>query len=73
MPTSATLDVVNKAELGNKGLVITIDGDVKGHLMVGKATLTWFEKNAKKQGYKVNWSDFEAWMKSKSKVSATRP
>ena len=48
MAISATLDIVSEAELGNKGLVITVkDADILGHLMIGKASLVWFKKNKK--------------------------
>ena len=49
MATDAVLSVVSEAQLGNKGLVVTVsqNGDILGHLMVGKASIVWFEKNAK--------------------------
>lgn len=75
MATKVVLDVVTEADLGNKGLVVTIhqDGDILGHLMVGKASLVWFEKNAKKRGHKVAWGDFRKWIKGKDEVATTRP
>lgn len=73
MATEASLNVTNKATLGNKGLVISVDGDIEGHLMIGKASLVWFNKNAKKQGYKVSWQDFEQWITQRNQTQATRP
>ena len=75
MATNAFLDTVTKAELGNKGLVITVyqDDDILGHLMAGKASLVWFEKNAKARGRKVSWDDFRTWVMAKPEVAATRP
>lgn len=74
MATTATLDVVHEAALGNKGLVVTVkDADIMGHLMIGKASLVWFEKNKKKRGRKVSWADFQAWMMQKNEVEASRP
>ncbi|MBK6729030.1 MAG: hypothetical protein IPG63_17790 [Xanthomonadales bacterium] len=75
MATKVLLDTVTQAELGNKGLVVTIyqDDDILGHLMVGKASLVWFEKSAKKRGRKVTWNDFHAWIMAKNEVAATRP
>ena len=75
MATDAKLSVVTEAQLGNKGLVVTVnqDGNIWGHLMIGKASLVWFEKNAKKKGRKVSWEDFHQWVMQKPEVSATRP
>ena len=75
MGTSAFLEIVTEAELGNKGLVVTVhqDKDILGHLMVGKASLVWFEKNAKKRGRKVSWDDFHGWVIGKPASAATRP
>ncbi len=75
MATDAHLSMVTKAQLGNKGLVVTVfkDGDIFGHLMVGKASIVWFEKNAKKKGRKAHWDDFHQWIMQKAEVSATRP
>lgn len=75
MGTSAFLEIVTEAELGNKGLVVTVhqDSDILGHLMVGKASLVWFEKNAKKRGRKVSWDDFRSWVMSKPESPAVRP
>lgn len=74
MATDATLSVVTEAQLGNKGLVVTVkkDGDILGHLMVGKASIVWFEKNAKKNGRKVSWDNFHQWVMQKTEVAATR-
>lgn len=73
MATNATLKLVTQAELGSKGLTIAVDGETEGSLMIGKASLVWFKKNAKKQGYKVSWSEFEAWVTDRQQVKATRP
>ncbi len=75
MATDATLSVVTEAQLGNKGLVITIkkDDNIFGHLMVGKASIVWFDKNAKKRGRKVSWEDFHQWIMQETEVIATRP
>ena len=75
MATKVLLDTVMQAELGNKGLVVTVyqDDDILGHLMLGKASLVWFEKNAKKRGRKVKWNDFHTWIMGKTEVVATRP
>ena len=61
--------------LGNKGMVLSvkIDDEIIGHLMIGKATLTWFEKNARKSGRKVLWSDFQEWILTKKETTAARP
>lgn len=75
MGKKVLLNTVSKAELGNKGLVVTVyqDSDIFGHLMVGKASLTWFEKNAKKRGRKVSWDEFHSWIMEKTETAATRP
>lgn len=75
MATNAFLDTITQAELGNKGLVVTVhqDDDILGHLMVGRASLVWFEKGAKKRGRKVSWNDFHSWVMGKPEVAATRP
>ena len=75
MATDAVLSVVSEAQLGNKGLVVTVsqNGDILGHLMVGKASIVWFEKNAKKKGRKVSWDDFHQWVMQKPETAATRP
>lgn len=75
MASEARLDLVHEAQLGNKGLVVSNldDGEIVGHLMIGKANLVWFEKNDKKFGRKVSWEDFRTWMLQKPKVKATRP
>ena len=61
--------------MGNKGIVITVDvdGEILGHLMIGKASVVWFEKNAKKKGHKISWNDFRAWIRGKPESKATRP
>lgn len=43
----ATVGFVEEPELGNKGMVITVtkDDDILGHLMIGKASVHWFEKH----------------------------
>ena len=75
MATDAFLTVVSEAQLGNKGLVTTVydDTGIVGHLMVGKASLTWFEKHAKKRGRKITWSEFHTWIMRKPEIPATRP
>ena len=61
--------------LGTKGMVLSVkmDKEIIGHLMIGKASLTWFEKNARKTGRKVQWSDFQKWILSKKEIKASRP
>jgi len=75
MATGATLDVVTEASLGAKGLVVTVklNGDILGHLMVGKAKIVWFEPNAKKKGRIIPWKDFKEWVMTKPVGLATRP
>jgi hypothetical protein len=70
-----TVGFVEEPELGNKGMVITVrkDNDIVGHLMVGKASLHWFDKNAKKKGNKVSWDDFIDFLREKPVVKVTRP
>ena len=65
----------DEPELGNKGMVISVkrDEDIKGHLMIGKASLVWFDKNMKKKGHKVSWDELETWILSRPEVEATRP
>lgn len=72
----ATFSFADEPELGTKGMVVTVkvDGDIIGHLMIGKAHLTWFEKNKKKKGHKASWKDLRGWMtKSFKEGTATRP
>ncbi|OIR01855.1 hypothetical protein GALL_161570 [mine drainage metagenome] len=52
---------------------VKLDDDIKGHLMIGKASLVWFEKGKKKNGHKVTWEELEGWFMSKPEVKATRP
>ncbi len=75
MATEATLEVVKKASLGNKGVVVSVSegDDILGHLMIGKASPVWFEKNAKARGRKVSWADFREWMLTKAEQKAKRP
>ena len=75
MEQTAILSVVTEAQLGSKGLVVTVnqDGNILGHLMVGNAHIVWFEKSAKKKGRKVSWGDFHEWVMQKPEVKATRP
>jgi hypothetical protein len=75
MATDAFLTVVSEAQLGNKGLVITVydQTGITGHLMVGKASLVWFEKHAKKRGRKVPWDDFHQWILRQPETAASRP
>lgn len=73
--TNAILNVVPEASLGNKGLVVTVkkDDDIFGHLMVGKASLVWFEKHAKSKGRKFAWDDFHKWVMQRDESCAKRP
>jgi hypothetical protein len=73
--SSSKVSFAQDLELGSKGLVVSveIDGDILGHLMVGKASLVWFEKSGKKQGRKVSWTELSTWFLTKPKVDATRP
>lgn len=75
MATNAVLTLVTEAQLGNKGLVVTVynDAGILGHLMVGKASVIWFEKHAKKRGRKVAWDGFHQWIMKKPEIPATRP
>jgi len=75
MASKAVLDFVHEAQLGNKGLVVSNhdDNGIVGHLMIGKASLVWFEKNKKTKGQKVSWDELRTWMMQKNEVSATRP
>ncbi len=75
MATDAFLTVVSEAQLGNKGLVVTVQNEagILGHLMIGKASVVWFEKNAKKRGRKVFWNAFHDWIMEKPEFVATRP
>lgn len=75
MATEAVLSDVSDVQLGNKGLVITVsrDGSILGHLMVGKASIVWFEKHAKRKGRKVSWEDFHRCVMQQPLVDATRP
>lgn len=75
MATDAKLTLVTEADLGNKGLVVTVskDGTILGHLMIGKASLIWFEKHAKKRGHKVSWDETRQWLTGKPESKATRP
>ncbi len=75
MATDAFLSVVSEAQLGSKGLVVTLydESGIVGHLMIGKASLTWFEKHGKKRGRKVTWGEFHQWIMKRPEVQATRP
>lgn len=75
MATDAFLTTVTEAQLGNKGLVVTVydEAGILGHLMIGKASLIWFEKHGKKRGRKIAWSDFHTWIMKKPESPATRP
>jgi hypothetical protein len=72
---SSTVSFAQEPELGSKGLVVSIntDNQIMGHLMVGKASLVWFEKNGKKQGRKVSWDELQKWFLTKPLTNATRP
>ncbi len=75
MANTATFSFANEPELGNKGMVISVkrDNDILGHLMIGKASLVWFDKSKKKKGHKVSWEELEAWFKIKPESDETRP
>lgn len=75
MASRAKLDLVQQAELGTKGLVVSHlnDEEIVGHLMIGKANLVWFEKHEKRFGRKVTWEEFRDWVLAKPRVPATRP
>ena len=70
-----TFGFADAPPLGTKGMVLTVkqDNHIIGHLMIGKASLTWFEKNAKKKGRKVSWSEFQGWILNKKEIPASRP
>lgn len=69
-----TVGFVEEPTLGNKGMVITVKkNDIIGHLMVGKASLHWFDKNGKKKANKVSWEDLITFLKGKPVVDVTRP
>ncbi len=72
---NVTLSFADEPELKNKGMVLTVkdDDDIVGHLMIGKASIIWFKKNAKKRGYKVDWEELKTWFEAKEKIEATRP
>ena len=53
-------------------MTVTED-DFLGHLMVGKASIVWFEKNAKRKGRKASWDSFHQWIMQQPEVAATRP
>ncbi len=70
-----TFGFADAPPLGTKGMVLTVkyDDQIFGHLMIGKASLTWFEKNAKKKGRKVSWSELQKWILTKKEIQASRP
>jgi len=70
-----TFNFADEPKLGTKGIVMTVkvDDDIIGHLMVGKASLVWFEKNKKTKGHKVSWQNFRDWMTKQSEIGAIRP
>jgi len=67
--------IAEELALGNKGLVITVNSDdeILGHLMAGKASVHWYEKNAKTKSHKTSWKELIAFMKSKPIVDLKRP
>lgn len=71
----ATVGFVEEPELGNKGMVITVtkDDDILGHLMIGKASVHWFEKHKKKLAYKTSWDDLIKFMKKQPSVKVAQP
>jgi hypothetical protein len=75
MAKNVKLTSLTDVELGFKGLVIKVqDGDdILGHMMIGKASIVWFEKNAKKKGYKANWEELIEFMNTRKMQTATRP
>lgn len=70
-----TFGFADEPALGNKGMVLTVkqDGEIMGHLMIGKASLVWFDKNAKKKGHKVSWADLQLWMQGIAESDQSRP
>ncbi|MHC4538837.1 MAG: hypothetical protein ACYS74_03535 [Planctomycetota bacterium] len=70
-----TVNFANEPELGNKGMVFTVKMDerIHGHLMVGKASLFWFEKNAKKKARRMAWSDLAKVFEKRTEVQVARP
>ena len=72
---TTTVGFVEQPELGNKGLVITVnkDGEIVGHLMVGKASLHWFKKSGKKKANKTTWDDLIGWFQQRPTVDTSRP
>jgi len=70
-----TVGFVEEPELGNKGVVFTVnkDDDIVGHLMVGKASLHWFEKNAKNKANKVTWDTLIEFLKTQPAATVSRP
>jgi len=70
-----TVNFANEPELGNKGMVFTVkkDNKIHGHLMVGKASLFWFEKNAKKKARRMTWSDLATAFGKRTEVQVSRP
>ena len=73
--SKTTFEFADAPELGNKEMVLTvkIGNDIIGHLMIGKASMTWFEKNARKKGRKVTCSEFQEWILTKNTTTASRP
>ena len=70
-----TVQNAGVSELGNKAMVITVKKDdaILGHLMVGKASLHWFEKDAKKTAHKVGWEKLIEFLEKRHSAKATRP
>lgn len=71
----ANVSFVEEPELGNKGMVITLkkDDDIVGHLMIGKASVYWFKKHAKKLANKTVWDDLIKFLKKQQMVKVARP
>ncbi len=59
----------------SKGLVITVKrgDDILGHLMVGKASLHWFEKKCEEKARKISWDELITFMRAKQLIDITRP
>lgn len=70
-----TVGFAEEPELGNKGMVITIkkDNNIVGHLMIGKASVHWYDKNAKKAANKASWDALISFMRDQPSVQVPRP
>ena len=70
-----TVGFADEPELGNKGIVITVkkDEDIVGHFMIGKASVHWYAKNAKKKANKASWDALIDFMRQQQEVKVSRP